>query len=159
MTPKNKWLVGSVSAVLITAVMHLEGRRNVPYLDVVNVWTVCDGYAQKDVVRDKTYSDAECDDMTKTQLEAHGRAMLECVNVPISPNEYAAYTLFSYNVGSGAFCRSSLLRKLNQDDHVGACNGLMEWNKAGGKVVRGLTIRREFERKLCLKPKDENESV
>lgn len=152
MNQRNKWLVGSVTAFILAAATHLEGRRHIAYQDVANIWTVCDGYAQKDVIRDRYYSDAECDDMAKTQLAAHGKAMLECVNVPLNLNQYAAYTLFTYNVGSGAFCRSSLLRKLNAGDYVAACNGLLAWNMAGGKVVRGLSNRREYERSLCLKP-------
>ena len=49
-----------------------------------------------------------------------------------------------------AFCNSSLLKKLNQGDHVGACNGLLAWRMAGGKEVAGLLRRREFERSICL---------
>lgn len=151
-TTRNKWLAGSVAAALIASAAMWEGTRYVPYEDVVGVWTVCQGYAKPDVVRGKTYTKEECADLLKTQLEAHGAAVLRCVNVPINQHEYDAYTLFTYNVGASAFCRSSLLRKLNAGDHKAACDDLLAWTYAGGKHVPGLLNRRKFERELCLKP-------
>ena len=139
-----------VSAGLIAAVSQLEGTRYVPYEDVVGIWTVCEGYAGRDVVRGKTYTRAECDALTRGQLAEHGAAVLRCASVPIKQNEYDAYTLFAYNAGGAAFCGSSLLKKLNAGDHIGACNGLLAWDMAGGKHVPGLLKRRQFERDLCL---------
>jgi lysozyme len=139
-----------VSAALLAALTQLEGTRYVPYEDIVNVWTVCQGYAGKDVVKGRTYTPAECKALAESQLAEKGAEVLRCTKVDISQNEYDAYTLFAYNVGTSAFCNSSLLKKLNQGDHVGACNGLLAWRYAGGKEVRGLLLRREFERKVCL---------
>jgi lysozyme len=139
-----------VSGALVAALSQLEGTRYVPYEDIVNVWTVCQGYAGKDVVRNKAYTPAECKVLTESQLAAKGTEVLRCVTVPIKQNEYDAYTLFAYNVGAPAFCGSLLLKKLNQGDHVGACNGLLAWDMAGGKHVPGLYQRRDFERRLCL---------
>lgn len=150
MNAANKTVIALVTASLIGAVTQLEGTRYVPYEDIVNVWTVCEGYAGKDVVRNKTYSRAECDTLTASQLAEKGAAVLRCTNVAIKQNEYDAYTLFSYNVGTAAYCNSSLLKRLNAGDHVGACNGLLAWSYAGGKHVPGLLKRREFERQLCL---------
>jgi lysozyme len=139
-----------VSAMLLAALTQLEGTRYVPYEDIVNVWTVCQGYAGKDVVRNKVYTPAECKQLAESQLVAKGAEVLRCSKVPIAQHEYDAYTLFAYNVGTSAFCGSSLLKKLNQGDHVGACNGLLAWDYAGGKRVAGLTRRRQFERSICL---------
>lgn len=155
MNPVNKWLLGVVSGGLIVAATQWEGTRYVPYEDVVGVWTVCQGYAGKDVVRGKTYSKAECNNLLKTQLAAHGAAVLRCTTVPLNENQYDALTLFTYNVGGGAFCGSSLVKKLNKGDYTGACNGLIAWSYAGGKQVQGLLNRRKFERELCLKPMTE----
>jgi lysozyme len=148
--PVVKRSIVLVTAALISAVTALEGVKYVPYEDIVNVWTVCAGYAGKDVVRNKVYTPAECNDLTTRELTAKGQAVLACTKVPISQNEYEAYTLFAYNVGTGAYCGSSLLKRLNAGDHVGACNGLMAWDMAGGKHVEGLRNRREYERRLCL---------
>jgi lysozyme len=146
----NRVGITMVSAALLAALTQLEGTRYVPYEDIVNVWTVCQGYAGKDVVRGKTYTPAECKALAESQLAEKGAEVMRCTKVPISQNEYDAYTLFSYNVGTAAFCSSSLLKKLNQGDHVGACNGLLAWRYAGGKLVAGLLRRREFERSICL---------
>lgn len=152
---RNSWLIGSVSACLIAGATYWEGTRYVPYEDVVGVWTVCQGYAQPDVVRGKTYSKEECSALLKDQLAAHGAAVLKCTAVPLNQHQYDAFTLFTYNVGGTAYCNSSLVKKLNAGDYTGACNGLLAWDWAGGKRVKGLHNRREFERKLCLTPMED----
>lgn len=76
-------------------------------------------------------------------------ALKQCVKVPLHQYEYDAFVSLSYNIGSGAFCSSTLVKKLNQQDYAGACAEISRWNKAGGRVVRGLQNRREQERALC----------
>ena len=58
---------------------------------------------------------------------------------------------FAYNVGIGALKSSTLLKKLNNSDFIGASDEFKKWNKGDGKVLKGLTIRRENERKLFIK--------
>jgi lysozyme len=77
-------------------------------------------------------------------------AIKQCVHVPLAQHEYDVYVSFAYNVGSGAFCSSTLVRKLNAGDYTGACNELPRWVYAGGRVVQGLVNRREKERAQCL---------
>lgn len=149
---RNKWLIGSVSAALVSGAMYWEGTRYVPYEDVVGVWTVCQGYAQPDVIRGKTYTKGECAALLRDQLAVHGASVLRCTNVPLNQHQYDAFTLFTYNVGGKAFCGASLTKKLNAGDYTGACNGLLAWDYAGGKQVQGLYNRRMYERKLCLTP-------
>jgi lysozyme len=62
----------------------------------------------------------------------------------------AAYTSFTYNVGVGAFEKSTLLRKLNGGDRVAACNELPRWVYARGVKLPGLVNRRREEQALCL---------
>lgn len=151
MNLKNKVFIGVVSATLISATTLWEGTRYKPYDDVVGVLTVCQGYAGKDVIRNKTYTPLECKVLLERELASHGAGVLKCVNVPLSPHEYDAYTLFAYNVGVSAFCKSkSVLAKLNSGDRVGACNGLLKFVYADGKYVQGLYNRRVYERQMCL---------
>lgn len=76
-------------------------------------------------------------------------AIKRCVKVPLYQNEYDAYTKLTYNIGSGAFCSSALVRKLNAGDYDGACSEILRWDKFKGKPLRGLTARRQEEYKLC----------
>lgn len=78
-------------------------------------------------------------------------AIKRCVKVPLSQNEYDAYLQLAYNIGEGAFCGSTLVRLLNAGDYAGACEQILRWNKVGGREVRGLTIRRQGEYRLCMK--------
>lgn len=77
-------------------------------------------------------------------------ALRQCVRVPLHQHEYDAMVSFSYNVGSSAFCGSTLVRKLNAGDYVGACDELPRWVYAGGRQVQGLVKRRAAERAMCL---------
>nr|WP_276554179.1 lysozyme [Cupriavidus gilardii] len=73
-----------------------------------------------------------------------------CVRVPLTDGQRTAFVSFTYNVGRGAFCGSTLVRKLNAGDYVGACNELPRWVYAKGVKLPGLVNRREQERALCL---------
>lgn len=148
---ENKWLVGCVAAACIVAVSSFEGKENWPYVDVGGVKTVCYGHTGPDI-EDRAYSDAECETMLQKDLVKHANSALECVRVPINQNQHAALTSWAYNVGTGAACRSSAMKKLNAGDYIGFCNGLLAWNKVNGKEYRGLIRRRQSERALCLSP-------
>lgn len=76
-------------------------------------------------------------------------ALKQCVNVPLHQYEYDAYVSLSYNIGSGAFCKSTLVRKLNAGDYAGACLGILAWDKFKGQPLPGLTRRRQAEYRQC----------
>ena len=73
-----------------------------------------------------------------------------CVTVPLHQYEYDAMTQLAYNIGAGAFCRSTVVAKVNAGRYREACDAILLWNKAKGKVIAGLVNRRERERDLCL---------
>lgn len=77
-------------------------------------------------------------------------AVKKCVTVPLYQYEYDAYISLSYNIGTGAFCNSTLVRELNQRNYVAACTEILNWDKFQGKPLRGLTIRRQKEYKQCM---------
>lgn len=77
-------------------------------------------------------------------------AVRKCVTVPLHQHEYDAFLSLAYNIGSGAFCRSTLVRLLNQGDYEGACRQILRWDKQAGQTLRGLTIRRQAEFKQCM---------
>lgn len=76
-------------------------------------------------------------------------ALKQCVTVPLHQHEYDAYIRLSYNIGSTAFCNSTLVRKLNAGDYEGACREILRWDRFKGQPLRGLTIRRQEEFKVC----------
>lgn len=78
------------------------------------------------------------------------RAVKRCAPVPMHQNEYDAFVSLAYNIGEGAFCRSTLVKKLNALDYAGACQEILKWDKFQGKPLRGLTLRRQKEYQLCI---------
>ncbi|QXB19815.1 lysozyme [Lelliottia amnigena] len=157
-TLRNK-LVGAIlggsGAITIAAVMlgnadGLEGRRYYPYQDVVGVWTVCDGHTGNDIRRGHRYTDKECDALLNDDLYKVANQIDPLIKVKIPVTTRAALYSFAYNVGSGAFGKSTLLKKLNSGDLPGACKELQRWTYAGGKQWKGLITRREIEREVCL---------
>jgi lysozyme len=77
-------------------------------------------------------------------------AMKACVTAPLTQGEYDAYVSLVYNIGSDAFCRSTLVRLLNAGNYQAACDQILRWDRFQGKPLRGLTIRRQVEHKKCL---------
>lgn len=73
-----------------------------------------------------------------------------CVKVPLHQREYDTYISLAYNIGSKAFCDSTLVRQLNMEDYVGACAQIVRWNKFKKKTLRGLTKRRAKEYRMCM---------
>jgi len=76
-------------------------------------------------------------------------AVKECVKVPLASNEYNAYVSLSYNIGTNAFCKSTLVVKLNKYDYEGACKEILRWDKFKGNPLPGLTKRRQEEYRIC----------
>ena len=147
----NKWFIGAISSTLIASVSLWEGTRYYAYHDIVGVPTVCQGYTGPGIVFGRKYSAEECKAFLMKEIQIHAKGMLECVTVPLTENQFNAFTLFTYNIGVNGFCQASLTKKLNNGDIVGACDGLMAWVYADGKVVEGLRNRRAFEREMCLR--------
>jgi lysozyme len=77
-------------------------------------------------------------------------ALKSCVRVPLHQYEYDAYINLTYNIGGRAFCSSTLVKKLNAQDYNGACKEILRWDRAGGRVVKGLTNRRQKEYMQCI---------
>jgi lysozyme len=126
-----------------------EGRSLTPYRDVVGVWTVCEGITRN--VEQRRYTHAECDALLRDEVAIHLRGVAKCINVPLKENEWVAVGSWTYNVGVGAACGSSLVRKINAGQPASVwCADLLRWNRAGGRVVRGLTLRRQAEYKVCI---------
>ena len=73
------------------------------------------------------------------------------IEVSISQNQFDAMVSLAYNIGVGAFSKSTLLKKVNAKDFIGAANEFLKWDKSNGKPLLGLTRRRQREKELILK--------
>lgn len=137
---------GLVAAMLLVAtpfVATWEGKSNVPYLDSVGVSTVCFGETR---VAMRNYTDAECAELLREGLEEFGAEVARLSpGIEKSPYEWAAHTSFAYNIGTGAYARSSVRRLFNAGDRVGACRFMTRFKYAGGRILAGLQYRREGE--------------
>lgn len=78
------------------------------------------------------------------------QAVKRCAPVPMHPYEFSAFVSLTYNIGEGAFCRSTLARKLNALDYAGACAEILKWDKQSGRTLPGLTKRRQQEHRMCM---------
>lgn len=137
-------------AIATTCVAGFEGLRQVAYRDPVGIPTACFGET-KGVHMGDRYTLDECKDMLSDSLEIANNGVNSCVHTNISDNTRAALVSFTYNVGAGTFCRSTLVKRLNAGDVVGACNELPKFVYAKGVILPGLVRRREEEKRLCLK--------
>ena len=143
-----KWATAAAVPVAVAIIAPWEGKSNDPYRDIVNVPTVCYGETRVEMRR---YSDAECLAMLNKAVEGFANKVLQCTPILAShPYQLAAATSLAYNIGIGAYCRSTAARLFNSGDLRSGCNAMTLWNKAGGRVVQGLVNRRKAERELCM---------
>lgn len=141
--------LGAVVALALPLIQLWEGRSLVAYPDIVGVATICDGETRGVELGD-TATAAECDAMTAQAVQEFEAAIRPCLPASIPTPTRAAFVVTAYNIGANAFCTSTMARKAKAGDLRGACDALRLWNKAGGREVRGLTLRRAAERDLCL---------
>lgn len=139
---------GSVTTKNIAGKQYLT-----PYRDIVGVWTVCDGDT-KNVKPGVVETTASCQKRLEQQLLAHAVPVMNCTPRLAEPGRdyqrWAAISL-AYNIGVGAYCRSSVDRNFDAGKWRAGCDAMLMWNKAGGRVIPGLQRRRNEERAICLK--------
>lgn len=140
-------------AALNTAVPFIaefEGLRLKAYRDPVGIWTI--GYGHTQGVRPgDVWTREQAEEALRSEVAKFMTGVEELVDVPLTLNQLAALTSFSYNVGLGALRRSSLLKRLNEENYAAAANQFLRWNRAGGRVLNGLTRRRRAEKELFLR--------
>lgn len=146
-------IAGAVTGAFMLALSFIpawEGKTNEAIIPVAgDVPTICYGYTHGVEMGDVA-TDEECMEFLEEELAAALAFVDALVKVEISEYERAAYASFIYNLGSGRFKSSTMLRKLNAGDRVGACNEFPRWVYFQGRKLRGLVKRREAERELCL---------
>ena len=149
-------LVGTTAATLLLAIVpQFEGTEYKAYKDIAGIWTICQGDT-KDVHAGLIETPEGCRKRLEIQLATHAKGMLLCT--PALQGEgkdylRAAGTSLTYNIGVGAYCKSTIDKRWDVGRWMDGCNGFIAWNKARvkGKLipVKGLTVRRQKEIQIC----------
>jgi lysozyme len=140
----------SLSATALVALLLHEGYRENAYTPVAgDVPTIGFGTTSGVKLGDRT-SPEKALTVALRDVQRFEGSLKDCVTVPLHQHEYDAYISLSYNIGSNAFCKSTLVRKLNTQDYAGACQEILRWDKFQGKALTGLTKRRQEEHQKCL---------
>ncbi|MBA7770593.1 MULTISPECIES: lysozyme [Enterobacter] len=138
----------------IALIKQFEGCKLTAYQDSVGVWTIGYGWTQpvdgKPIRAGMTIKQETAERLLKTGLVSYESDVSRLVKVGMTQGQFDALVSFTYNLGARSLSTSTLLRKLNAGDYAGAADEFLHWNKAGGKVLNGLTRRREAERALFL---------
>ncbi|RNI30942.1 lysozyme [Rufibacter immobilis] len=139
----------------INQIKKHEGVEYRMYRDVAGYPTIGVGHlilATEKHLLTKTLTESEVDELLRKDIARFEKNLNAVVKVPLNQNQVDALLSLMFNIGSGAFNKSSILKRLNQKDYLRAANNFTLWNKAGGKVVQGLVNRRLQERTLFLSP-------
>lgn len=138
----------------IALIKEFEGCKLTAYQDSVGVWTIGYGWTQpvdgKPIRAGMTIKQETAERLLKTGLVSYEIDVSRLVKVSLTQGQFDALVSFTYNLGARSLSTSTLLRKLNAGDYAGAADEFLRWNKAGGKVLNGLSRRREAERALFL---------
>ena len=138
----------------IALIKQFEGCKLTAYQDSVGAWTIGYGWTQpvdgKSIRAGMTIKQETAERLLKTGLVSYESDVSRLVKVGVTQGQFDALVSFTYNLGARSLSTSTLLRKLNAGDYAGAADEFLRWNKAGGKVLNGLTRRREAERALFL---------
>jgi lysozyme len=161
---RSRYLAGG-GALLLAAVVYYgswEGTRYTAYQDSGGVWTICEGLTGPWVHKGLVMTAAECDVKYKAAILEHEAGLLACAPELADPKRvpdktYVAINDWAYNVGTGAACKSTLIKLVKAGDIRGACGQLSKWVYVNGRVLAGLVKRRVTgdvgkisERDLCV---------
>lgn len=126
------------------------------YLDMVGVATACDGLTGEGIKIGKSFTEGQCATMLSARLADTASHVMACspelaLTIPRRDNVRFAAVSLAHNVGWPTYCRSTMRAQINFGRIGLACDALTLFNRAAGRVVSGLTARRQRERTICLK--------
>lgn len=147
----------NINKATIDLVKDFEGCKLTAYRDPIGVWTIGYGTTARAGLGiiptgGMTITQAEADQLLADGLNKFADQIRPMINAGLNDNQFGACVSLAYNIGAHAFGTSSALKHINAGDYDKAANAILLWNKAGGKVLKGLVRRREAERKLFLTP-------
>lgn len=136
-----------ISTAVVSLISHFEGCKLTAYLCPAGVWTI--GYGHTHGVKEgDTCTVAQANAWLAEDIGPIDGLISRLVTVPLKQHQRDALACLIFNIGSGNFENSTLLRKLNAGDYAGAAEQFGRWNRAGEHVLPGLISRRAAERSL-----------
>jgi lysozyme len=134
-------------------IKRYEGIKLKPYRCPAGLWTVGCGHLIGDgsVLPDnwnRAFSVKEVDDLLAKDVYRFERGVKRYISAKLTQGMFDSLVSFSFNLGLGTLQRSTLRQKINRGDYEGAVKSLLKYNKAGGKVLKGLDLRRKAEAAL-----------
>lgn len=125
-----------------------EGVRLKAYKDTVGVWTIGVGHTSAagppTVTPGLTITKEECDEIFARDLVQYERAVARAVKVTLAQNQFDALVSLCFNIGTGGFAKSSVVKRLNAGDTAGAADAFLLWNKPKEIIGRRRTERKQF---------------
>ena len=141
------WFQMRTSEAGILLIKSFEGCRTVAYQDAVGVWTI--GYGHTiDVKEGMTITQHQCDVMLEVDIETYENYVNKYVIVFLTQNQFDALVSWVYNLGPTNLRNSTMLKVLNAGKYGEVPYQMKRWNRAGGKVLKGLVVRRKAEAEL-----------
>lgn len=144
-----------INDAALALIKTFEGCKLTAYKCPAGVWTI--GYGTTAGAglgvsphEGMKITQAQANHYLALSVEKFAAEVKPMIKAPIGENEFGAFVSLAYNIGSGAFKKSSALRHFNAGDNAKAADAILMWNKANGKVLAGLTRRRMAERDLFL---------
>ena len=137
----------NISNTGIDLIKHFEGCETEAYLCPAGVPTIGYGHI-KGVQMGDVITETQAHEMLVEELDEYESYINDLVTVGLNQNQFDAMVSWVYNLGGGNLRASTLLKVLNSGNYEGVPAQIMRWNKAGGKVLEGLTRRRQAEADL-----------
>jgi lysozyme len=140
----------------IELIKAFEGWRAKAYRDPVGIWTI--GYGHTSMAGEPTVTAGlvitkqQGDEILRRDVALFARGVKKPLTVKLNDNQFSALVSFAYNVGLGAFKKSSVLKAVNTKNFDAVPSRLKLWNKAGYRVLPGLVRRRQAESDLFMLP-------
>ena len=148
----DRWEISDAALELIK---EFEGLRLKAYRDPVGIVTIGYGYTNgagygPGVQMGDTWTAQQAEDMLREGVMRFANNIQRHFTIKPNPDQFGAFVSLAYNIGWQSFVKSTALKRWNAGDVKGSAEAVTWWNKAGGKVLRGLVRRREAEAALIL---------
>jgi len=133
-------------------IKEFEGLKLTSYLCPTGHWTIGYGHTSSEIVEGMTITIEKAEEYLEKDISYFSGVVKKFVKVPLNDNQLSALISFVFNLGDQRLKKSTLLKKLNESDYVGASKEFIRWNKGEVDgvltVIDGLTTRRVIETKI-----------